>query len=43
MSSTTLQTFDLEAPQGHPRNAKVPYVADLKPEPISHLLLVLEV
>ena len=38
MSSTCMQTFDLEALQGHPQSAKVPHVV-----PICPLLLVLEV
>ena len=36
MSSTTLQTFELEA--GHPRNAKVPHVAYLKSPYISLII-----
>ena len=39
MSSTTLQTFDLEALiQGHPRSAKVTHIADFKSVYISLII-----
>ena len=38
MSSTTLQTFDLETLQGHPQGAKVPHIEDFKSAYISLII-----